>query len=89
MLDTKSVVSLVKYRDYITINYNDTFLQLSDVAFDAATFEIWGALLNGDRWVILRNKSNLLVDVKEFGGIILNNYVTILWLTKSLFDQLF
>ncbi|RVD49127.1 hypothetical protein EN783_34620, partial [Mesorhizobium sp. M2D.F.Ca.ET.140.01.1.1] len=43
----RGVVRLVKETDYVSIGAGDRVAHLSNLAFDAATFEIWGALLNG------------------------------------------
>ena len=43
----KGVVRLVKNVHWITITSKDKFLHVSDISFDVATYEIWGALLNG------------------------------------------
>src|SRR6185436_5259849 len=45
----RNVVRLVKGADYATFGPDEVFLQLSSPSFDASTFEIWGALLNGGR----------------------------------------
>ena len=43
----RGVVRLVKETDYASFSSEETFLQLAPLSFDASTFEIWGALLNG------------------------------------------
>ena len=43
----RGVVRLVRGADYHDFAADDVFLQVATVSFDAATFEIWGALLNG------------------------------------------
>ena len=42
----KGIIRLVKNTNYISLSEKDTIAQTSDEAFDAASFEIWGALLN-------------------------------------------
>ncbi|MGB7603867.1 MAG: condensation domain-containing protein, partial [Lutisporaceae bacterium] len=47
MVEHKNVVRLVKNTNYISFNEEDKILQTGALVFDASTFEIWGALLNG------------------------------------------
>jgi non-ribosomal peptide synthetase component F len=79
----RGVVRLVKNTDYVSIAPSDTFLQLAPIAFDASTFEIWGALLNGARLVI---HPPGLPGLHELGSFIENEQVTTLWLTAGLFQ---
>ena len=48
----RNIVRLVKGADYASFGAEEVFLQLSSPSFDASTFEIWGALLNGGRLAI-------------------------------------
>jgi amino acid adenylation domain-containing protein/non-ribosomal peptide synthase protein (TIGR01720 family) len=89
MIEHKGVVSLVKGVDYVHIGTNDCFIQLADIAFDAATFEIWGGLLNGARLFIPSDRTSLFADMSLFKHTIITNGISVLWLTKALFDQLF
>ncbi len=43
----RGVVRLVRGTDYVRLAAEDRVAQLSNASFDAATFEVWGALLNG------------------------------------------
>ncbi|MHB9148389.1 MAG: amino acid adenylation domain-containing protein, partial [Candidatus Amoebophilus sp.] len=88
MIGHTGVVSLVKGVDYVHIDSNDCFIQLADIAFDAATFEIWGGLLNGARLFIPSDRSSLFADMSLFKHTIITNGISVLWLTKTLFDQL-
>ena len=48
----RAVTRLVTKTNYIEITPHDAILQCSAPNFDASTFEIWGALLNGARLVL-------------------------------------
>src|SRR6185436_10655085 len=43
----RAVLRLVLGSDYVALGPEDRVAQASNSSFDAATFEIWGALLNG------------------------------------------
>src|SRR4029079_6530346 len=47
----RGVVRLVRSHNYISLGPEDRIAQAANASFDAATFEIWGALLNGVRTV--------------------------------------
>ena len=49
----RNVVRLVQQTNFVSLTGDEVFLQLAPIAFDAATFEIWGALLNGARLVVM------------------------------------
>ena len=59
-------------------------MQFSSISFDAATFEIWGSLLNGARLVFPTQLSSL----EELGRVIKQKSITTLWLTAGLFHQM-
>ena len=81
----RGVVRLVKQTNYVRLSLDETFLQLAAFSFDAATFEIWGCLLNGGRLVVMSgNRPSLM----ELGQTIRQYQVTTLWLTAGLFHQM-
>jgi amino acid adenylation domain-containing protein len=80
----RSVVRLVKGTDYAQFGSDEIFLQLAPLSFDASTFEIWGALLNGARLVIAPPG---IMSADELGAVLLRHGVTTLWLTAGLFHQ--
>jgi len=78
----RGVVRLVKGADYASLTAEETFLNLSPLAFDASTFELWGALLNGGRVVLMPPGPPTLLEI---GAAIRQHQVTTLWLTAGLF----
>jgi amino acid adenylation domain-containing protein len=80
----RSVVRLVRGTGYARLAADEVFLQLAPVAFDASTFEIWGALLNGARLVLPPSGAP---SVEELGRTMEEQGVTTLWLTAGLFQQ--
>ena len=48
----RGVTSLVMNNPYVTITEDDVFLLLSDMSFDATTFELWGPLVHGATLVV-------------------------------------
>jgi amino acid adenylation domain-containing protein len=81
----RGVVRLVKETNYASLSPDETFLQLAPISFDASTFEIWGALLNGGKLVIMPPAPATLEDI---GGAIREHGVTTLWLTSALFNAM-
>ena len=79
----RAIVRLVLNTDYARFSADQVFLQYAPVSFDAATFEIWGALLNGARLVLMPPRQDSL---EALGRTIAEQGVTTLWLTASLFN---
>lgn len=82
-IEQRGIIRLVKSTNYITITPSDCMAQTSSFMFDAATFEIWGALLNGATLVLI--DKNILLDAMSLNSAIQNKKVTILFLTTQLF----
>ncbi|AOX00333.1 hypothetical protein BJP34_13495 [Moorena producens PAL-8-15-08-1] len=78
----QNIVRLVRNTNYAQFTTNDVFLQLASVSFDAATWEIWGSLLNGSRLVLFPEPKPSL---EALGQVIQQYQVTALWLTAGLF----
>ncbi|HVS80635.1 MAG TPA: amino acid adenylation domain-containing protein [Pyrinomonadaceae bacterium] len=79
----RNVVRLVKNTNYASFSPDEVFLQFAPVSFDAATFEIWGSLLNGARLALMLSAKASLQEL----GLALKRYrVTTLWLTAGLFN---
>ncbi|MCA2230001.1 amino acid adenylation domain-containing protein [Nonomuraea aurantiaca] len=84
MVEHSNIVNLVTEPNFLTITPDDVILQLAPAPFDAATFEIWGALLNGARLAIAPPGMLAPRDLTE---VIKNSGVTVLWLTAALFHR--
>jgi aspartate racemase len=80
----RAVNRLVTNTNYVTLGPDDVVAQVSNCSFDAATFEIWGALLNGSRLVILTK--DVLLSPSEFAVELERHGVTTLFLTTALFN---
>ena len=81
----RGVVRLVRNTNYVVISPEDVFLQLASISFDASTFEIWGALLNGAKLVLFPPH---MPSLEELGRTIQQAKITALWLTAGLFHQM-
>ncbi|MCJ8274035.1 MAG: amino acid adenylation domain-containing protein, partial [Psychrosphaera sp.] len=79
-----SVARLVSNADFMCLNNKTVMLQSANIAFDAATLEIWGPLLNGGQSVLYPHL-HLLSD--ELNATIEQHQVNTLWLTAGLFGQ--
>jgi amino acid adenylation domain-containing protein len=82
----RAVNRLVVNTDYLTLGPGDVVAQAANCSFDAATFEIWGTLLNGARLVGI--KADAVLSPREFAGLIETKKITTLFLTTALFNQM-
>ena len=78
-----AVTRLVQSPNYVTLTSRDRLLQVAPLTFDASTFEIWGALLNGGQLVLPPTQAPSL---EELAQTIISHQVTTLWLTSGLFN---
>ncbi|HEX5870238.1 MAG TPA: amino acid adenylation domain-containing protein, partial [Longimicrobium sp.] len=82
-VEQRSVVRLVRGANYVALGPDEVILGAAPVSFDASTFEIWGALLNGGRVVLVPGTNPSL---EELGRTLTRHGVTTLWLTAGLFQ---
>ncbi|HEX8246183.1 MAG TPA: amino acid adenylation domain-containing protein, partial [Longimicrobium sp.] len=80
----RAVVRLVRGQTYARFASDEVFLQLAPVAFDASTFEVWGALLSGAALAVHPPR---LPEPAELGAFASRHGVTQMWLTAGLFHQ--
>jgi surfactin family lipopeptide synthetase C len=81
----RAVVRLVRNTNYISIGPQDRLANASNCAFDASTFEIWGALLNGACAVVLERDTVLAPRV--LASELRRKQISTLFLTTALFNQ--
>jgi len=82
----QGVVRLFSNTNYVQLDPTDRVAQVSNTSFDAATFEIWGALLHGAVAVVITK--SVLLSPQEFVNYIKQEKITTLFLTTALFNQL-
>lgn len=79
----RAVIRLVKGNSFARIDETETFLQYSNLSFDAATLEIWGPLLCGGKLAVMAPGS---VSLEGLAQAIANHRVTTLWMTAEFFN---
>ena len=80
----KGIVRLVKNTNYVQLDSSDAFAQISKFSFDAITFEVWGALLNGGRLVIFAYET--ILSPARFAEALSKWKITTMFLTAALFN---
>lgn len=86
IIEQKSILRLITNPNFIEFGSDERILQTGSIVFDACTFEIWGALLNGFSLYILAKED--LLNSTFLANYLEKNKITILWLTAALFNQL-
>jgi amino acid adenylation domain-containing protein len=81
----RAVNRLVCETNYVQIEPSDRIAQVANLAFDAATFEVWGALLNGAQLIGIERETTL--SPIEFVAELQQQTISILFLTTALFNQ--
>jgi hypothetical protein len=80
MVEHRSIKRLVCNASYVEWKREDVMLQMASMAEDAATFEIWGALVNGVRLVVAQAGD---LTEKEVGSVLRDGGVTVAWLSAG------
>jgi amino acid adenylation domain-containing protein len=81
----RNVVRLVRNTDYCKFGPDEKLLCFAPLQFDASTFEIWGALLNGGCLEVFPAG---MPSLEELGSFIERSGVTTVWLTAGLFHSM-
>ncbi|MCY1056633.1 amino acid adenylation domain-containing protein [Nannocystis sp. SCPEA4] len=80
----RGVTRLVLATNYVQLEPTDRLAQIANFSFDAAIFEVWGALLNGAEIVLIPRRSAL--DPSELRAELVRRGVTVMFLTTALFN---
>lgn len=80
-----AILRLVHPVNGFLLGAGQRMLQLAPVAFDAATLEIWGPLLNGGTLVIAPPGQ---LTLQELSGVLRQERISTLWLTAGLFHAM-
>ena len=81
----RAVTRLVRDTNYVTLGPADRIAQAANASFDAATFEVWGALLNGGCLVGIPREVTLAPQA--LAAALAAEQVSVLFLTTALFHQ--
>ena len=82
----RAVVRLVRDTNYITIAASDRIGHASNTSFDALTFEVWGALLNGATLVEVPRET--VLSSRALAAHVRNAGISVMFLTTALVNQM-
>jgi amino acid adenylation domain-containing protein/non-ribosomal peptide synthase protein (TIGR01720 family) len=82
----RAVLRLVLGTNYVSLGPDSRIAQASNAAFDAATFEVWGALLNGGQLIGI--EKDVALSPADFAAELRQGRITTLFLTTALFNQM-
>ncbi|NQY62230.1 MAG: amino acid adenylation domain-containing protein [Alteromonadaceae bacterium] len=80
-----NVISLIEDNIELTITHQDVVAQASNASFDAATYEFWGALLNGA--LLTGVDKETLLSPTQLKAQIVNHQISVLFVTTALFNR--
>jgi amino acid adenylation domain-containing protein len=82
----RAVVRLVQNTDYVSLTSADRVAQASNASFDAVTFDVWGALLNGA--VLVGLSREVMLSPARLASEIAAHGITTMFVTTALFNVL-
>lgn len=80
-----NIVNLVTGASYVEISPRDVVLHAASLSFDASTFEVWGALLNGATLAIVEGCE---FSLDALARAVADMNVSVMWLTAPLLHQI-
>ncbi|HEU4963916.1 MAG TPA: non-ribosomal peptide synthase/polyketide synthase [Bacilli bacterium] len=84
LIEHKSIIRLVIDTNYVELDDTSVILQTGSMSFDASTFEVWGALLQGGKLILADEE--VLTNHSVLKEHLLRYEVTTMWLTASLYN---
>jgi amino acid adenylation domain-containing protein len=85
LLPHRGIVRLVTRTNYMQLDPSDVMAQVASPAFDALTWEVWGALLNGARLAIVPR--DVMLDTHALQDEVQRAGITTMLLTTAVFNQ--
>ena len=85
MVEHRNILRLAVNNTFAVLGEQDCVAHCSNPSFDASTWEIWGALLNGARVLVIA--ADTVLDPPSFNRALLDGGATALWLTVGLFNE--
>jgi amino acid adenylation domain-containing protein len=86
LIEHAGVCRIAHEPHFLALSPDDHVAQASPLEFDAATLEIWGALLNGARLCVV-DTADVVVSTR-FAAALREHRITVAWVTAPLFNQL-
>ncbi len=80
------IVRLVCQPNYFSPTEQDVFAQWANPCFDAITWEVWGALLNGAHLVVLPQET--LLSPRAFAAAVSRHQISAMLLTTAIFNAM-
>ena len=81
----RAISRLVIDTDYVQVTASDRVAHASTVSFDAATFEVWSALLNGAAVVIVSDGA--ITSATAIGRCVRDRRLTVMFVTTAVFNR--
>ncbi|QRK05610.1 non-ribosomal peptide synthase/polyketide synthase [Archangium violaceum] len=81
----RGIVRTVRNTNYVRFTERDRVTQMSNTAFDASTFELWGALLNGA--TLLGVPREVALSPKALAAFLREQQASVVFVTTALFNQ--
>ena len=82
----RNVVRLVRGVEYSDLGPHTRILPTGSISFDASTFELWAAMLNGGSLHLVDN--DVVLSARSLAAELAAQRISTLWLTSPLFNQI-